>query len=101
MLKDVVQLHYPLYGHFDILGGLKVMAEAGLLRDRRCEAALALLASKQLQDGGFPAEGRYYKCSARVALGNDAVDWGRTGRGSNPWVTADALGVLARAGRLA
>ena len=34
----------------------------------------------------------------RVALGVDAVDWGGTSkRVSNPWVTADALSVLAAA----
>jgi hypothetical protein len=96
---EFVKLHYPLYWHYDILGGLKVLAEAGLIRDRRCAAALELLAAKRLPDGGFPAEARYYKTSRTIARGNDIVDWGGTSkRASNPWVTADALSVLAAAG---
>jgi hypothetical protein len=96
---EFVKLHYPLYWHYDILRGLKVLGEVGLIRDRRCAAALELLATKRLPDGGFPAEARYYKASRTVALGNDMVDWGGTSkRVSNPWVTADALSVLAAAG---
>jgi hypothetical protein len=96
---EFVQLHYPLYWHYDILGGLKVMAEAGFIRHRQCTAALERLAGKQLPDGGFPAEARYYRTSPKIALGTDAVDWGGTSkRVANPWVTADALSVLAAAG---
>lgn len=40
---EFVRLHYPCYWHYDILFGLKVMAEAGFIRDPRCAAALALL----------------------------------------------------------
>jgi len=99
---EFVQLHYPLYWHYDILGGLKVMAEAGFIQDERCGAALERLAAKQLPDGGFPAEARHYKVSKRIALGNDAVDWGGTSkRLANPWITADALSVLAASGRSA
>ncbi len=98
--SEFVQLHYPLYWHYDILGGLKVMAEAGFIRDERCAAALDRLAGKQLPDGGFPAEARYYRSSRTIALGNDAVDWGGTSkRIASPWVTTDALRVLTAAGR--
>ena len=98
--SEFVQLHYPLYWHYDILGGLKVMGEAGFIRDPRCAAALELLAGKQLPDGGFPAEARHYKVTGRVELHADAVDWGGTSkRVANPWVTADALSVLTAAGR--
>ena len=97
---EFVQLHYPLYWHYDILGGLKVMAEAGFIHDERCGAALERLAAKQLPDGGFPAEARHYKTSKEIALGNDAVDWGGTSkRVANPWITADALSVLVASGR--
>ena len=95
---EFVKLHYPLYWHYDILGALKVMAEAGFIQDKRCGAALERLATKQLPDGGFPAEARYYKTSKQIALGNDAVDWGGTSkRVANPWITADALSVLTAA----
>jgi hypothetical protein len=74
------------------------MGEAGFIGDPRCTAALELLAGKQLPDGGFPAEARHYKITGRVELGADAVDWGGTSkRVANPWVTADALSVLAAA----
>lgn len=95
---EFTQLHYPLYWHYDILGALKVMGEAGLIGDGRCTAALELLAAKQLPDGGFPAEARHYKITGRIELHAEAVDWGGTSkRVANPWVTADALGVLAAA----
>lgn len=98
---EFAQLHYPLYWHYDILHGLKVMAEAGFVRDERCRPALDLLMSKRLPDGGWPAERRYYKVSSDIALGCDHVDWGGTSRKtSNPWVTTDALFVLKEAGYL-
>lgn len=99
--REFVQLHYPLYWHYDVLGGLKVIAEAGMIRDRRCRAALDLLETKRLPDGGFPAEARYYKRSKQIELGGEMVDWGGTSRRvSNPWVTADALTVLTAGGRV-
>ena len=92
-------LHYPCYEHCDVLFGLKVMAEAGYLADARCRAALDLLQSKQLADGSFPAERKYYRVG-RVGKGDDSlVDWGRPNRSRpNLHVTCDALGVLHAAG---
>ena len=96
-----MQLHYPLYWHYDILHGLKVLVEAGFVHDRRCEDALDLLESKQLPDGGWPAERKYYKASQALAAGNDYIDWGGTSQKTmNPWVTVDALYVLKEAGRI-
>lgn len=99
---EFVALHYPLYWHYDVLAGLKVMAEIGRLDDPRCADALDLLAAKRLPDGGWPAERRYYKAPRKaVELGADQVDWrGTSKRRMNDWVTADALAVLAAAGRL-
>lgn len=99
---DFTRLHYPLYWHYDILGGLKVMAEAGLLGDDRCRDALDLLERKRLPEGGFPAEGRYYRTSTDPTIsGGEVVEWGRVDpRAANAWVSADALAVLAAAGRL-
>ena len=99
---EFTKLHYPLYWHYDVLGGLKALAELGRSRDPGCVDALAVLESKRLPDGGWPAEARYYKQSSTVALGNDDVDWGGTStRRMNPWVTVDALAVLRASGRLA
>ncbi len=54
MADDFLKLRYPCYWHYDILVGLKVMAEAGFLKDPRCREALDILVSKRLPDGGFP-----------------------------------------------
>jgi hypothetical protein len=95
-----VKLHYPCYWHYDILFGLKVMAEAGLIGDPRCRAALDLLESKRLPDGGFPAEENYARRSSPDISGYSSAGWGGISTHSmNPFVTADALYVLRAAGR--
>jgi hypothetical protein len=100
--RDFVTLHYPLYWHYDVLGGLKAMASIGKIRDPRCEEALDLLESRRLPEGGWPAERRFYKVRPTTFEANsDYVDWGGTSRRRmNEWVTADALAVLRSAGRL-
>jgi hypothetical protein len=96
-----IRLHYPLYWHYDMLFGLKVMAEAGLIGDPRCAAALSLLESKRLPDGGFPAEETYARTNRPQLSGYSPVSWGGTSQKSmNPFVTADALYVLRMARRL-
>ena len=97
---DFTRLHYPGYWHYDILSGLKVMAEAGLIKDRRCSEALDLIESKRLPGGGFPAEEKYYKAKPGKGSLRSAVDWGGAGkRRMNEFVTADVLTVLTAAGR--
>jgi hypothetical protein len=100
---EFVALHYPLYWHYDFLGGLKAMARIGRIGDRRCSDALDLLEAKRLADGGWPAEKRHYTVSPKVLKANaDSVDWGGTStRRMNEWVTVDALAVLRAAGRIA
>lgn len=100
-------LHYPPYWHYDILAGLKVMAEAGFIGDERCTDALDLLESKRLPDGGFPAEDKYYHLVEKLtstghrSSGFSLVGWGPTGKTRmNEFVTVDALAVLKAAGRL-
>lgn len=98
--ESFVTLNYPPYWHYDILSGLKVMAEAGFIRDERCAEALDLIESKRLPDGGFPAEKQYYRTAEWAQGTRSLVDWGGTDRTRmNPWVTADALTVLTAAGR--
>jgi hypothetical protein len=98
--KDFVLLHYPCYWHYDILFGLKVLAEAGFIGDPRCADALDLLEAKRLPDGGFPAEKAYYRVSDKPVSGRAMASWGGTSkRRMNPWVTVDALYVLTAAGR--
>ena len=96
---DCASLHYPCYEHCDFLFGLKVMAEVGYLADARCRAALDLLKSKQLADGNFPAERKYYRVGRVGKCDDSLVDWGRPNRSRpNLHVTCDALGVLHAAG---
>jgi hypothetical protein len=95
-----IQIHYPPFWHYDILCGLKVMAEAGCIRDPRCKEALDLLEGKQLPDGGWMAEGKYYRLSPSLKSQRELVQWGPVGRKRlNEFVTGDALGVLKAAGR--
>jgi hypothetical protein len=101
MNEHFVKLHYPCYWKYDILFGLKVMAEAGLINDRRCRPALDLLEKKRLQDDGWPAEERFYRTGDSKQSGVDLVDWGGVNKKVlNEWVTVDALFVLKKAGRL-
>lgn len=98
---EFTKLHYPCYWHYDILFGLKVMAEAGFINDPRCQAALDLLATKQMPGGGFPAEKKYYRVTDRRGSGRSLVDWGGTSKKRmNEYVTVDALAVLRAAGRM-
>ena len=99
--QHFIQLHYPNYWHYDFLFALKVLAEAGFINDPRCNKALDLLESKQLTDGGFPAEARYYRVDERKLTGHSRVDFGGTSKlNSNPYVSLDALIVLKKSGRL-
>lgn len=102
MREGFVKLHYPCYWYYDILFSLKVMAEAGFIDDRRCTDGLDLLESKRLPDGGFPAEEKYYTVSrGKTRSRGSFVNWGGTSQKEmNEFVTADALYVLQRSGRL-
>ncbi|MCI4353728.1 MAG: hypothetical protein L3K14_10190 [Thermoplasmata archaeon] len=98
---DFVRLHYPLYWHYDVLGGLKGMAEVGLIQDPRCAEALDWLESKEIPERGWPAEARYYRVSRNFESSSEFMGWGPTGKNiPNEWVTTDALLVLSAAGRL-
>jgi len=93
--ESFIQLHYPVYWHYDILAGLGAMREMNSLEDPRCMKAIALLKSKQLPDGGFPAEGKYYH--SRKGISNTSlVEWGPVSKRSlNPWVTVRASAIIA------
>ena len=98
---EFTKLHYPCYWHYDVLFGLKVMAESGHIKDARCEEALDLLESKRLPNGGFPAEAKFYRVT-RSRGGRSLVGWGSVSQKlMNEFVTVDALWVLREAGRLA
>jgi len=98
---EFLKLHNPIYWHFDILNGLMTLSLAGFLMDPRCEEALDILESKQLIDGGFPAEARFYQGTKPNSSNYTKVDWGGVSKKkSNSWVTINALSLLKQAGRL-
>ncbi len=100
MDPEFLVLRYPLYYYYDILGGLKAMAEIGRIGDPRCRTALDVLEEQELPGGGWAAGRRLYKLSSKLGTRADSVDWGGARKGVlNEWVTADALCVLAAAGR--
>lgn len=102
MDEQFTRLAFPAYWHYDILAGLRVMAAVDRLTDPRCTAALDLLESKRLTDGGFCAEVKYYKVSdTKTELsGISFVDWGGVSKNKmNEWVTVNALSILKKAGR--
>lgn len=99
MEASFAQLHYPCYWHYDILAGLKAMAECGYITDPRCEEALDWLESRRLDKGGFPADSKYYHHNINSS-GYSPTRWGPVSGGKlNPFVTVDALYVLKKAGR--
>ncbi len=101
MDRRFVELHYPCYWHYDILFALKVMSEAGFISDPRCQAALDLLESRRLPDGGFPADATYYHLTRPEVSNYSPVNWGGVSKKkANPFVTVEALAVLRAAGRL-
>jgi hypothetical protein len=98
--REMARLHYPAYWHYDVLAGLRGIVDVGLIDDPRCTDALDLLESKRLPDGGWAAEGRWYRTEGPSGL-RDHVDWGGTGRRQrNEWVSAEALAILRAAGRI-
>lgn len=96
-----LKLRYPHYWHYDILIGLKVMAEAGYIHDPRCGEALDIIESKQLPGGGWRAERKHSKLVDTPTTGGSMVEWGAVSRGKvmNEFVTVEALSVLCTAGR--
>jgi len=102
MKGKFIKLHYPCYYEYDILFALKTFAENDMIGDNRCRDALNLLESKRLADGGFPSEAKLYrKITSGVISRGSMVNWDITSKKHyNEWVTADALYVIKKAGRL-
>lgn len=95
----VDKVHYPIR-FYDVLSALVVMAELGMVRDRRCQDALDLLEGKRLPDSWFPVEWTNVKRADRIETRGTYADWGTLHRRrGHPLVTIDALYVLREAGR--
>ena len=101
---SMVQLHYPLYWHCDILQELTILARAGGLNDPRTREALDIVEKKRGRDGLWHANGYYWsmrrKPPTKMKLNGsnvEVVDWGR--KGPNRMITLNALRALKAAGR--
>jgi hypothetical protein len=96
-----LQLHFPRYWHYDVLGGLIAMRDAERLDDPRSADALDWLEARQLPRGGWRADATFYRHTRReVPTGSSYCDWGRTGTTTrNEFVTVEALTVLRAAKR--
>jgi hypothetical protein len=95
----VDRIHYPIR-FYDVLSGLLVMAEMGVVRDERCRDALDLLERKRLADGTFPVEWTNVTKAEDIQTRGTFANWGTLSRKrGNPLVTVDALYVLKEAGR--
>jgi hypothetical protein len=108
------KLHFPLFYFYDILHGLRVLADLGHGHDDRTKDALGLLQSKCLPDGTWPMEATFLEKIKRNLTKDPATGEWRSisGQGialipqiysslgpmgiSNPWVTLNALRVLKR-----
>jgi len=75
MHPTFVELHYPCYWHYDVLFGLRVLAEASFLGDPRCSDALEYVRSRQLQAGGWPTDAMFWRFSGRPGAGRSLVCW--------------------------
>jgi hypothetical protein len=92
------RLHYPVYWHYDVLQGLRVLQRAGRLSDPRTREALDLLESKRARDGTWHVEGRFWRRGPANAPNTEVVDWGS--HGPNEMITLNCLRVLAGSGRI-
>jgi hypothetical protein len=100
LLSQFAGIQWPIR-FYDLLFALQVMAEIGAIGDARCQRALDLLQTKQLPDGGFPAEVKTARTVDKIETRGTFADWGPGGKTrSNDLVTVDALAVLRQAGRL-
>lgn len=92
------RVHYPVYWHYDILQALRVIEQAGKLRDPRTREALDLIESKRTKDGTWHPEGRFWHLGDHQGANTEVVDWGQSG--PNEMLTLNALRVLSSAGRI-
>jgi hypothetical protein len=73
------RLHYPAAWHYDVLAALTAMVDAGRIDDDRCADALDLRESRELPEGGWPADARHYVAPDPSKAKADHVDWGGSG----------------------
>ncbi len=93
-----LELHYPLYWHYDVLQALTILSRFGSLGDPRLREALDVVEGKRLPDGRWRVEASYWHPPGKGKPPAEVVDWGRTG--PNKMITLNALRVLRATGRV-
>src|SRR5713226_6169279 len=101
---SMVELHYPLYWHCDILQELMIFSRAGKLDDPRIKEALDIVEKKRSPDGLWHPDDFYWSMrrtpltKTKLNLSNiEVVDWGR--KGPNKMITLNAVRALKASGR--
>jgi hypothetical protein len=92
-----LELHYPPYWHYDVLVGLRTLADSVGLGDPRAGDALDVLEAKRLPDGKWRCEAKWWKRPGSKGSNVEAVDWTPF---ANELLTERALAVLQAGGRL-
>jgi hypothetical protein len=101
MNPRVVELHYPPYWHYDVLAGLRALAESDHLDVPRTADALDFLEAKRKPDGTWAPDAAWYRRPGAAASLVEVVDWTPRDHGAtNEALTLSALLVLKAAGRL-
>ena len=112
--EEWTRLHFPLFYFYDILHGLRVLADLGYGGDERVSDALQLIKQKQLADGTWPMESTYVNALRWNYLKDPATGaWheerrentavipeiyhhlGKVGE-RNPWITLNVLRILKK-----
>jgi len=112
--EEWTRLHFPLFYFYDILHGLRVLADLGYGGDERVSDALQLIKQKQLADGTWPMESTYVNALRWNYLKDPATGaWheerrentaiipeiyhhlGKVGERS-PWITLNVLRILKK-----
>ena len=112
--EEWTRLHFPLFYFYDILHGLRVLADLGYAGDERVSDALQLIKQKQLADGTWPMESTYVNALRWNYLKDPATGaWheerrentaiipeiyhhlGKVGERS-PWITLNVLRILKK-----
>jgi len=112
--EEWTRVHFPLFYFYDILHGLRVLADLGYGGDERVSDALQLIKQKQLADGTWPMESTYVNALRWNYVKDPATGaWhearrentavipeiyhhlGKVGE-RNPWITLNVLRILKK-----
>ena len=89
------QLFFPHYWRYNIVSGLAIVAECGYSDDLRVKDAIQLIEAKNLPDGGYPSEKKFYHTGKASTSGKSLINWGGVSKKkSNEWVTLEVLSTL-------